>query len=173
VRILLTGGAANGKSTFAEDLAVRLGTPRFYVAAMMPYGEESECRIARHRTLRAAKGFVTVERHTDLAGLRLPKRGTVLLECLCNLTANEMFEPEGAHDCAVEAVLHGVEALSRQCENLIVVTNDVGADGGGYDPTVVAYIETLGHINRALAVCFDRVYELCCGIPLSLKGTLL
>lgn len=173
MRILLTGGAANGKSTYAEELAVRLGTPRFYIAAMMPYGEESERRIARHRMLRASKGFTTVERHTDLAGLHLPERGTALLECLCNLTANEMFQPEGAHGCAAEAVLRGVESISRQCENLIVVTNDVGADGGGYDPEVTDYIEALGHINRALALRFDRVYELCCGIPLPLKGTLL
>lgn len=173
MRILLTGGSANGKSTYAEQLSVRLSGPLYYIAAMMPYGEEGERRIARHRAMRAEKGFTTIERYTDLSGIVLPKRGTALLECICNLTANEMFEPAGAHACAADAVLRGVEALSRQCENLIVVTNDVGADGGGYDPMTMAYVRTLGEINAALSARFDRVYELCCGIPLPLKGALL
>lgn len=173
MRILLTGGSANGKSTYAEALAVRLGKPLYYIAAMMPYGEEGDRRIARHRSMRAEKGFDTYERYTGLSGLVLPARGTALLECLCNLTANEMFEPAGAGKAASEAVLRGVETLSRQCQHLIVVTNDVGADGGGYDRQTSAYIETLGRINCTLAEQFDRVYELCCGIPLPLKGALL
>lgn len=173
MRILLTGGSANGKSTYAEQLCVRLSKPLYYVAAMMPYGEEGERRIARHRAMRAKKGFITIERYTDLEGIVLPERGTALLECICNLTANEMFEPSGAHERAADAVLRGVEALSGQCEHLIVVTNDVGADGGGYDPLTSAYVRTLGEINSVLAARFDLVYELCCGIPLPLKGALL
>lgn len=173
MRILLTGGSANGKSTYAETLAVQLGAPLYYIAAMMPYGEESLQRIARHRVMRAKKGFSTIERYTDIAGLTLPQRGTVLLECLCNLTANEMFDQNGAHGHTAAAVLRGIASLSHQCAHLIVVTNDVGADGGGYDSLTAAYIQTLGEINSALAADFDRVYELCCGIPLPLKGALL
>ena len=49
------------------------------------------------------KGFETIERYTDLSGLELPKEGVALLECLSNLTANEMFEPEGAKERTVQA----------------------------------------------------------------------
>lgn len=49
----------------------------------------------------------------------------MLLECMSNLTANEMFEPEGAGDDAVEAVLAGVEALRGRCIHLVIVTNDI------------------------------------------------
>ena len=172
MRILLTGGSAGGKSTFAESIAEKLGGRLWYIAAMKPYGEESERKIARHRAMRAKKGFSTVERYTDVAGLSLPERGTVLLECLCNLTANEMFDPEGAGDDTVNAVLRGVESLERQCDNLIVVTNDVGSDGGGYSELTMRYVDALGEINRILAARFDAVYELVCGIPLPLKGEL-
>lgn len=173
MHILLTGGSANGKSTYAERLCAALPGPLFYIAAMMPYGEESARRIARHRAMRAHRGFETFERYTDLASLRLPARGTALLECICNLTANEMFEPAGAGRDAERAVLDGVERLAAQCENLIVVTNDVGSDGGGYDALTMDYVETLGRINRALAERADAVYELVCGIPLPLRGALL
>ena len=172
MRILLTGGSAGGKSTFAEKLAVRFGGKLWYIAAMQPYGEESEKRIARHRAMRAEKGFETIERYTDIAGLAIPERGTVLLECLCNLTANEMFEPSGAGKDTVREILRGIDNLERQSSDLIVVTNDVGSDGGGYSELTMCYVDALGEINRILAARFDAVFELVCGIPLPLKGEL-
>lgn len=167
--ILLTGGSACGKSSHAEKLCVEMAGPRYYIAAMQPFGEGGAEKIARHRRLRAGKGFVTFERYTDLAGLVLPERGTALLECICNLTANEMFDETGAMRDPCEAVLTGVDALRRQCENLIVVTNDVGSDNKDYDPGTRAYIRALGRINAILAQRADEVYELVCGIPLRLR----
>lgn len=171
--ILLTGGSACGKSSYAEALCQRFEQPRYYIAAMRPYGDGSAEKIERHRRMRKGKGFETIERYTDLAGLVLPERGTVLLECICNLTANEMFDEQGNMVDPYEAVISGVAALNAQCENLVVVTNDVGSDNKDYDPGTKAYVRALGRINAALAQQADAVYELVCGIPLVLKGELL
>jgi len=173
MNVLLTGGSACGKSTYAEKLAVQFGGYLYYIAAMQPYGEESERRIEKHRCMRAEKGFTTIERYTNLKELTLPERGTVLLECLCNLTANEMFDDGGAGENTVSEVLLGIESLEKQCDNLVVVTNDVGSDGGGYDRLTMDYVNTLGEINFRLAKRFENVYELICGIPLLIKGELL
>ena len=149
--ILLTGGSACGKSSYAELLCQRSPLPRYYLAAMRPFGDGSEAKIARHRKMRAGKGFETIERYTDLAGVTLPRRGTALLECICNLTANEMFDDAGTQRDPFQAVMEGVDALRSQCETLVVVTNDVGSDSKSYDPATQAYIHALGHINAA---CF-------------------
>lgn len=171
--ILLTGGSACGKSSYAESLCLRFDGPRYYIAAMRPYGEGSAEKIERHRQMRLGKGFETIERYTDLAGLTLPRRGTVLLECICNLTANEMFDEAGNQTDPYDAVMEGVLALKNRCETLVVVTNDVGSDNKNYDPGTKAYVSALGRINAALAQQADAVYELVCGIPLVLKGALL
>ena len=42
--------------------------------------------------------------YTGLDKIRLPENCTVLLECMSNLVANEMFQEEGAHENTVEAV---------------------------------------------------------------------
>lgn len=170
--ILLTGGSACGKSSYAELLCQRSPLPRYYLAAMRPFGDGSEAKIARHRKMRAGKGFETIERYTDLAGVTLPRRGTALLECICNLTANEMFDDAGTQRDPFQAVMEGVDALRSQCETLVVVTNDVGSDSKSYDPATQAYIHALGRINAALAQQADCVLELVCGIPIPLKGAL-
>ena len=172
MRILVIGGAACGKSEYAEAAAVTLSAsePRYYIATMMPFSQEDYARIEKHRAMRAEKGFLTMERYTDLGGLLLPMRGTVLLECLGNLTANELFADGGARESAFDVIIKGIESLEAQSSNLVVVTNDVFSDGTAYAEETQRYIDILAEVNRTLAVHFDSVVELCCGIPLYVKG---
>lgn len=173
MRILLTGGSACGKSTYAESLATRLPQPRYYIATMRPYDEECLLKIAIHQEQRRDHGFATFEQYTDLATLRLPERGTVLLECMCNWLANEMFTDEGEMRDPYDDIWAGILALEEQCEHLLVVTNEVGGDCLSFDEGTRAYVNLLGRLNAALAARFDTVLELVCGIPLVLKGELL
>lgn len=172
MRFLLTGGSACGKSTYGEKMMSSLPGPHYYLATMHPIGPEGIARVERHRRQRQGKNFITIERYTDISGISLPQKGTLLLECLCNLTANEMFDLNGAGKDTTEAVLHGIQKLEAQCHHLIVVTNEVGCDGESYDSNTLQYIHTLGQINCRLAARFEQVYELCCGTPAPLKGTL-
>ena len=96
----------------------------------------------------------------------------MLLECLCNLTANEFFDENGAGEDTEEAIIRGLESLARQCETLIVVTNDVGSDVCPYEDLSPKYVDMLGRINIRAAKLADTVLELVCGIPLVLKGEL-
>lgn len=172
--ILLTGGSACGKSSYGERLCVNQPGPRYYIAAMKPYGIDGAEKVARHRKLRQGKGFETIERYTDLASLELSQKGgCVLLECICNLTANEMFDQQGNIIDPCEKILDGVRALRQQCDYLVVITNEVGTeDGSCYDAGTQEYMRSLGKINIALAKEADTVLELVCGIPLVLKGEL-
>ena len=103
---LVIGGAASGKSEYAESRVVRLPERRIYLATMRPWDQECRARIARHRRLRQDKGFETLERYTDLAGAEVPAGANVLLECMSNLTANELYDPEGGGEEAVSYVLN-------------------------------------------------------------------
>ena len=178
MKVLVTGGASSGKSAWAEGVALSLPTPHVYVATMEPYGDEAAARIAHHRELRAGKGFVTVERPRDFAGLTLPSEaaeGTVLLEDLGNLVANELFVDgrEIPAEEALETVDRGLSALESRCANLVVVTNEIGSDAGAYGEGTRAYQRLLGSIACRLAARFDVVAECVFGIPQVVKGELL
>ena len=100
---LITGGSGSGKSAYAENELLRVGElqtdagryPYVYAATMRPYGEETMRKIMRHRQMRAGKGFVTLECPSGLSGVALPENRGVLLECVSNLAANELFCEDG------------------------------------------------------------------------------
>ena len=175
---LVTGGSGSGKSEYAERLAAAGGTPRIYVATMIPWDDEGRRRIEKHRAMRAGKGFETVECYTGLERLAVelarrleeePRRGeehsearagSILLECVSNLTANEFYSPENA----------GREDLAGSvCGHLVVVTNNVFNDGEDYDGETVRYMEILADVNRRLTAAADAAVEVVFGIPVKIK----
>ena len=168
--ILVSGGAASGKSEYAESLIVRLGKgERTYIATMQLFDAEGERRAARHRAMRAGKGFQTLECPRDLLSAHIPQGGSILLECMSNLVANEMFGGMGP-DGLEERVMAGVTRLADENQLTVIVTNELFSDGIEYEPETQSYIRILGRINRALARRADTVVEVVCGIPVLWKG---
>lgn len=163
---LVIGGSASGKSEYAEGLVVSQSGQRIYIATLYPWDQECVARIKKHRLARRDRGFETVERYTDLAGLDLPADSNVLLEGLGSLLSNEIYTPEGG---GVEAVLRGIKTLER-CAHLTVVAEEVCAGGTDYAGDTLRYLEAMASLNRALARRADRVVEVVCGLPNILKG---
>ena len=147
---LVIGGAASGKSAYAESLTLKHPLPRYYVATMQVWDEECAKRVEKHRAI--------------------PNRGIVLLEDLGNLTANELYDPKGAGVNTAEAVLYGVEILYKQCEHLIIVGNEVFSGGAAYADDTDLYLKALAQIQNGIAACADHVCRVVCGIPVYYKG---
>ncbi len=182
---LVTGGSASGKSEYAENLAMRLrkrmgsGAGRlYYVATMYSCDKECDERIARHRLMRKDKGFSTIECYCGVSHVRTGKTDVLLLECMSNLLANEMYLPEGnikdrgdkAGKQLEEIVVKPLLELAGQVGELVVVTNEVFSDGMRYDPESEKYRALLGKLNEMLAVRADAVAEIVFTIPVILKG---
>ena len=126
---------------------------------MYPYGEETEKKIERHRILRKGKGFETLEWYTGLK-LHLEEgslQGSdVLLECMSNLVANEMYMESGAGCHADQAILEGIRELNQQCSNLVIVTNEVFSESVPDSPEMKEYKRILGRINCEIAAMADQ-----------------
>ena len=166
---LILGGAASGKSEYAESLVIGQPGPHIYLATMEPWGREGRDRVKKHRLARKDRGFQTVERYIDLSHAVLPPRASVLLEDLGNLVANEMFRPDGG---GVDAVLSGLIHLEKNCENVTVVSNDIFSGGQSYGEGTLRYLEALAMIHRRLAANADLVVESVCGLADVWKGRL-
>ncbi|MBD5490432.1 MAG: cobinamide kinase [Lachnospiraceae bacterium] len=190
--VLVIGGSGSGKSAYAEKAAdsffkennvAALSAPRsdmagsmkkYYLATMQILDEEGRKKVERHRRLRDGKGFVTIEQPTDICrALDRMETGerTVLLECISNLAANEMFSGEEAvaEKEVVDKIISEIEVLQRGTTHFVVVSNNVFEDGINYEEATMAYIRVMGAVNRELATMADRVVEVVAGIPIMIK----
>ena len=182
---VVTGGSGSGKSAYAEQkiCGLQQGTGRlYYIATMYPYGSETERKIERHRWMRGGKGFRTLEWYTGLSeciekefsgqeGAERLSESSILLECMSNLVANEMFSGADivSEDVVVGHILQGIKNLSTKVDELVIVSNNVFEDGISYDATTQAYIRALGRINTGVAELADTVTEVVVGIPVPVK----
>ena len=191
---LVTGGSGSGKSAYAESLLSSCEGIRYYIATMQIYDAEGEKKVERHRKLRSGKGFLTIESPMNVGKILFACAGeaeqaqyrqeterkvqgssekkSALLECMSNLTANEMFTKDGmkSEEEVVEKIVSEIQTLSQKLDNLVIVTNNVFEDGVIYDAGTMEYLKALGRINAALARLADRVAEVVVGIPVELKG---
>ncbi len=175
---VITGASGSGKSEYAEQLAGRLAVReriqrKLYVATMETESDAARERIARHRALRAGKGFVTVESVMGLGkeALRDSLPGTVvLLECVSNLLANLMFSAGMTAMEAQREILSQVQEACGICRHLVVVTNEVFSETVGDSGALDQYVRALGGINCYLAGLADAFCEVVYSIPVFLKG---
>ena len=63
-----------------------------------------------------------------------------------------------------------LESLAAQCENLIVVSNEVFSGGADYAGDTGRYLLALAQVNNAFAARADAVVRVVCGIPVYYKG---
>lgn len=185
--IFIIGGSGSGKSAYAENLAVRLAKKqealskinncnikKYYLATMNVYDEEGKQKVLRHRKLRSGKGFFTIEQPTgiDKALEKMTeKEKIVLLECLSNLIANEMFseEEKKTKEELIEMILRHIKQLKEQATHLIIVSNQIFEDGIVYDKTTMEYLDVMGEIHKKLAGFADQIVEVVVGIPIMIK----
>ena len=172
---LVIGGNGSGKSAYAEKEVLAAGCGRvYYLATMRVLDEEMERKVARHRRMRAGRGWLTIEQPVDIgqaANVISGDSSAALLECLSNLAANEMFRggqivPE---DTVVQNIVAGIHRLMACTDCLVLVSNSVFSDGITYDEGTEAYIRALGRINQEISGMADRVTEVVAGIPVGLK----
>jgi adenosylcobinamide kinase / adenosylcobinamide-phosphate guanylyltransferase len=166
---LVLGGAASGKSAFAEALMLSSARPLVYIATAQAYDDEMTGKIATHQARRGAD-WQTLEEPLALAPLlaaRTPDQA-VLLDCATLWLTNHMM---AEHDIAAETTAL-LQALSACPAPVIVVSNEVGTGGVPENALARRFQSAQGKLNQALAAQSDLVVQVIAGLPMVLKGTL-
>jgi adenosylcobinamide kinase/adenosylcobinamide-phosphate guanylyltransferase len=176
---LIIGGSGSGKSEYAENYITEISETKnkYYIATMQAYDDEAQQKINRHRKLRSNKNFQTIEQPTNIEDATKSlnnheaNNSTALIECISNLTANEMFlniEPLDSKT-ATDKIINGIALLKEEFTHLVIVSNNVFEDGQIYDEATMEYIRAMGEINTKLAFMSDKVVEVVVGIPIIIK----
>ncbi len=167
---MMIGGAASGKSAFAEQFVIAQSEHPIYLATAQAFDEEMAAKIAAHKADRAAHGWVTIEEPLDVAG-RLREFGSdnvVLLDCATMWLSNRLDQTEDKRaeiDAFCDAV---VESPAR----VTVVTNEVGQGIVPENALARSFRNLQGNLNVSLAKRCDLVVQVVAGLPNVLKGSL-
>lgn len=175
----ISGGAKNGKSTLAQNLAVALanGGKHYYVATMIPVDEEDEDRIRRHIADRAGLGFETLECGRNILSCLegADRNGTFLVDSATALLQNAIFPPEKNYEMDLEAASRCADELVTfvtTVRHAVVVSDYIYSNAQTFDPGTQAYCRCLAELDRRLAAVCDTVVEACAGQFLVYKGEL-
>ena len=176
MRVLITGGCKNGKSTFAEKIAERQrpdGGKLYYLATMIPKDNEDTKRIDIHRAARAEGGYETLEIPWDITRVldSCGENASFLFDSLTALLENEMFGRVGGFvKDAGPKVLSEVLELLGKTENMVIVSDYICEDTGRYDEWTERFREALASIERRAAEICDVVIESVYGSMVFHKG---
>jgi adenosylcobinamide kinase/adenosylcobinamide-phosphate guanylyltransferase len=168
---LVLGGAASGKSVFAERLIeagfASLWDHATYLATATAGDGEMSDKIRCHRARRGAQ-WITVEEPLDLAGAMIqhddPAR-PILVDCLTLWLSNVMLAERDID--AQTARL--AETLNELSGPVVLVANEVGLSIVPDNALARRFRESAGRLNQAIAAIADRVYFVAAGLPLILK----
>ena len=164
---LVIGGAASGKSAYAEQLVCASNRDRAYIATARPLDAEMQAKIARHKTLRG-DGWTTFEAYENLPEIiaKLDQTSVALLDCATMWLTNQMMAGAALEPGPLK------EALAVAPCPIVTVTNELGQGLVPDHAVSRKFREAHGRMNQTLAAQADLVVLVTAGLPQILKGKL-
>lgn len=163
------GGAASGKSAFAEDICVRSDKSLHYLATSQVFDDEMRSKVDKHVTQRGA-GWITHEESFFVRNILTDLKDTdiCLLDCATMWLTNHML---AEHDLAAEQAT--LLTAIRDCKaELVIVSNETGQGIVPENKLARQFREAQGRLNIAIAQQADCVVQVVAGLPNVLKGHL-
>ncbi|WP_366523330.1 bifunctional adenosylcobinamide kinase/adenosylcobinamide-phosphate guanylyltransferase [uncultured Roseobacter sp.] len=163
------GGAASGKSVWAENLLLSSRLAPVYIATSRIFDDEVKMRVEVHKS-RRSDNWLNFEADLNLSPTLslLESDQAVLVDCATMWLTNQMID-ERDLDAAQSDLL---TALAGSPAPVVIVSNEVG-HGIVPDNTLARkFREAQGRLNIALAAQADTAVMITAGLPSVLKGRL-
>lgn len=167
--VFVLGGAASGKSEWAENLTENYDLPMTYLATGQIFDDETKKRVKVHQMRRDAR-WTTHENPLDPEVIlrTLGPENVVLIDCATMWLNNHMMA--GSDLGAAQSAL--LDGLQNCAAPWIIVSNEVGHGIVPQNALARSFREAQGRLNIALAAQADTVVNIIAGLPQVLKGTL-
>jgi len=166
---LILGGAKSGKSSHAEQLALKCGDKPVYLATGQAWDDEMRARIDAHKNDRADR-FVTIEEPLNVISALEHSRSVskiVLLDCLTLWITNLMMAEMSVSE-SVAALIHWLQTNAEM--QVVLVSNEVGQGIVQDNKMAREFRDHAGVSHQKLATICTDVSFVTAGIAKKLKG---
>lgn len=167
---LVLGGAASGKSVYAESLIARSQRAKGYIATAQAFDTEMTDKIRLHQESRGPD-WTTIEAPTDLVGAlaKCTSDQAVLIDCATLWLTNLILSDANVADESMALLA----ALTRTPYPVVIVSNEVGQGIVPENALSRQFRNAQGQLNQQLAAHADTVVAVMAGLPFALKGEML
>ncbi|MBI4655031.1 MAG: bifunctional adenosylcobinamide kinase/adenosylcobinamide-phosphate guanylyltransferase [Nitrospirae bacterium] len=179
----IIGGARSGKSSFALELATKVGVrggdkvspmpKKAYIATAEALDEEMKARIVEHRRTRG-NDWDTYEAPKKITSVLLDIKGkydVIVLDCLTLWLSNVMhsnLNTEKEIENLIK-ILSDSSLVTRHSSLIFLVSNEVGMGIVPENELARKFRDLAGFLNQKVAELADEVYLITAGIPIQIK----
>lgn len=165
--ILITGGARSGKSSYAEELALKLSEHPIYMATARIWDEEFRQRVQKHQERRGPE-WTNIEEDKYLSKYKV-EGSVVLIDCVTLWCTNFFFDHQSSVKEALDEAKQEFDLFTKQDATFIFVTNEIGLGGISENLIQRKFTDMQGWMNQYIASKADEVTLMVCGIPVKVK----
>lgn len=166
----MLGGARSGKSSYAQELAGKIGGKVAFIATCRAEDPEMKKRVTAHKDTRPRRWKTFEEPHDPARLLETINQGygVVIIDCLTLLVSNLMakrHKPEAIRS----RILKLFKALKKIEAQSIIVSNEVGLGIVPANRLARNFRDVAGRVNQIAARESQRVFFLVSGLPWRIK----
>lgn len=164
--ILITGGQRSGKSTKAEEMALRLSSSPVYMATAHIWDDEFRERVQKHQERRGPQ-WTNVEEERWLSRHDVNGR-VVVIDCVTLWLTNFFTENPDVQQTLATAKAE-FDRFTSQEATFIFVTNEIGSGGISDNALQRRFTDLEGWMNQYIAQQADEVVLMVSGIAVKIK----
>ena len=163
------GGAASGKSAYAENLILNSSLSPVYLATSRIWDDETKTRVQVHKSRRNSS-WHTIEAAFDLNPTlkSATKNQAILIDCATMWLTNHLLENHTIEKAQIDLL----NSLKTCAAPVVIVSNEVGQGIVPDNALSRQFRESQGRLNIALAAQSDLAIQIVAGLPNVLKGQL-
>jgi adenosylcobinamide kinase/adenosylcobinamide-phosphate guanylyltransferase len=165
--IFITGGERSGKSSFAQQMALKLSDSPVFLATARVWDQDFAQRIERHKDERDER-WTTVEEDKKLSNHKLAGK-VVVLDCITLWLTNMFADDKFNFEKSLAEAQDEWNRFMNQDFTLIVVSNEIGMSLHAQTESGRKFVELQGRINQYIAGMADEAYLMVSGISLKIK----
>lgn len=163
----ITGGQRSGKSSYAQNLALKLSDHPVYLATSRVWDADHRKRIERHQSDRDAR-WTNLEEEKHVSKHTLYQR-VVVMDCVTLWLTNFFSDTQYNIEQSLEEAKTEFDRFIQQDFTLIIISNELGMGLHADTEAGRKFTDLQGWMNQYIAQKAHHAILMVSGLPVSIK----
>jgi len=166
--IFITGGQRSGKSSFAQNEALKLSPSPVYLATSRIWDDDFKKRVDRHKIDRS-ENWINIEEEKEISKYDFSGK-VVVLDCITLWLTNYFSDYNYDVDTSLNEAKKEWNKFIQKDFTVFVISNEIGMGIHGETEGARKFTDLQGWMNQYIAKQANEVILMISGIPVTIKN---